>query len=218
MRRVWSLLGQLLGREPVMVVATVAALLVAVIPAFGWSTPAAGSVSAAVVAVGGLVSAWLVSVDRALPLLVGVGQAVVAAAASFGLQLTDGQISALMSVLAILGGVATRPQVGAKQPAWHRDDDGNIVYHLQPNTTYALDATLEYREAGPETEVLPVVPADAPPLPADRADWREGWTSAMRTELESSQQQREREGRHHRNDFREISGFLPALPDLGPAR
>ena len=201
--RVRSGLSRLLGREPVMAVATVVSLVVAGLPVFGWSSEVTGSVSAAVVAIGGAVAAGLVSADRALPLLVGMGQAVVAAAASFGVHLPEGHVSALLAVLAILGGLATRPQVSAKQPARHRDENGDFVYHLQPHTTYALDTTLEYREAGPDTEVMPAVPRDAPPLPQP----------PTRTEVEQRGQQRERDGRHHRHDFRETSGKI--LPDFG---
>lgn len=207
MTRVRAALGRLFGREPVMTVATIVALLLAVLPVFGWPTEVTGAVAAALVAIAGAVAAALVAADRALPLLVGVGQAVVAAVASFGVHLPEGHVSALMTVLAVLGGLATRPQVGAKQPAHSVDAEGNTVYHLDPHTTYALDATLEYREAGPDTEVLPAIPRDAPPLPQ----------APTRAESEQRDQQRERDGRHHRHDFRETSGKL--LPDFGtPSR
>ena len=117
--------GPLLGREPVATVSTVVALLIAVLPVFGWSTGQVGLVAAALVVIGGAVEAALLSVDRVLPLLVGVAKAVLAAVASFGLQLPDNHVAALMAVLTVVAGLATRAQVGAVQPP--RDRDGNQV-------------------------------------------------------------------------------------------
>lgn len=120
--------GRLLGREPVMTISTVVALLVALLPVFGWSTATVGTVAAALVVLGGAVEAALVSVDRLLPLLVGVAKAVLAAVASFGLQVPDNHVAALMAVLTVLAGLQVRKQVGAVQPPRNRDGrevDGN---------------------------------------------------------------------------------------------
>lgn len=99
-----------------MAVSTVVALLIAVLPVFGWSSATVGTVAAALVVLGGAASAALVSVDRMLPLLVGVAKAVLAVVAAFGLHVPDNWISALMAVLTVVGGLATRAQVGAVQP------------------------------------------------------------------------------------------------------
>jgi hypothetical protein len=99
-----------------MTVSTVVALLIAVLPVFGWSSATVGTVSAALVVLGGAVSAALVSVDRMLPLLVGVAKAVLAVVAAFGLHVPDNWVAALMAVLTVVGGFATRAQVGAVQP------------------------------------------------------------------------------------------------------
>lgn len=111
-----------------MIVSTVVALLIAVLPVFGWSTEVVGTVSAALVVIGGAVSAALVSVDQVLPLLVGVAKAVLAVVAAFGLQVPDNYVAALMAVLTVVGGLATRAQVGAVEPP--RDRDGNDVRAL----------------------------------------------------------------------------------------
>lgn len=108
-----------------MIVSTAVALLIAVLPVFGWSTEVVGTVSAALVVLGGAVSAALVSVDRVLPLLVGVAKAVLAVVAAFGLHVPDNYVAALMAVLTVVAGLATRPQVGAVEPP--RDRDGGIV-------------------------------------------------------------------------------------------
>lgn len=118
-------MNRLIGREPVMTVATVVALLIAVLPIFGWTSEIVGAVSAALVAAGGAVSAALVSVDRALPLLVGVAKAVLAVVAAFGLHLPDNIVAAVMAVLTVVAGLVTRPQVGAVEPP--RDRHGGIV-------------------------------------------------------------------------------------------
>lgn len=117
--------GRLLGREPVMTVSTVVALLIAVLPVFGWSAETVGAVAGALVLIGGAVEAALVSVDRALPLLVGVAKAVLAVVAAFGLNIPDNHVAALMAVLTVVGGLATRAQVGAVQPPTDRD---GVVY------------------------------------------------------------------------------------------
>lgn len=120
--------GRLLGREPVMTVSTIVALLIAVLPAFGWSTNTVGAVSAALVAAGGALEASLVSVDRLLPLLVGLGKAVLAAVASFGVHLPDNHVAAFMAVLTVVAGLQVRKQVGAVQPPMNRrgrEVDGN---------------------------------------------------------------------------------------------
>lgn len=116
------------GRDPVVTVSVLTAALIAWLPALGWSDASTGAVTAAVVAIAGMVSALLVSVDRALPLLVGLGKAVIAAVATFGVHLPDTQVTAIMATLTIIAGLATRPQVGAKQPP--RDRYGREVDHI----------------------------------------------------------------------------------------
>lgn len=181
-----------------MTVSTVVALLIAVLPAFNWSSDTVGAVSAALVLLGGAVSAALVSVDRMLPLLVGVAKAVLAVTASFGLHVPDNWVAALMAVLTIVGGFATRTQVGAVQPPVNRqgrevDRDGWVVGELKsgiltPDT--AEDTIIRRGEF--VTEQLPAVVADA-------ANHRE-------------RQQTYRQPRHAMRD-----GLGRLAGDLGPA-
>lgn len=164
--------GRLLGREPVMTISTVVALLIAVLPVFGWSAETVGTVAGALVLIGGAVEAALVSVDRALPLLVGVAKAVLAVVAAFGLHIPDNYVAALMAVLTVIGGLATRAQVSAVQPPTDRD---GVVYpragidtftelRTQPDRgpergdeahTELLDPLLEAREGDGEREHQP---------------------------------------------------------------
>lgn len=191
--------GQLLGREPVATVSTAVALLIAVLPVFGWSTETVGAVAAALVLLGGAVEAALVSVDRLLPLLVGVGKAVLAAVASFGVQLPDNWVAAVMAALTVVAGLATRAQVGAVQPPTDRngrevDRNGWPVGVLDT----ASSEEVFHRNEGPSTpetgahahtEVFGAIAADGP-VPSD----------------EGREQHRQHEPRH-----RQRSGFTGRL-------
>lgn len=168
--------GRLLGREPVATVSTVVALLIALLPLFGWSTETVGLVAAALVAIGGGVEAVLVSVDRVLPLLVGVGKAVLAVVASFGIALPDNHVAAIMAVLTVVAGLATRAQVGAVQPPVDRDGrevdrNGWPVGIL--DTAHPDEVSPRYGGETPQsghhsrTEVFGTVSADGP-LPEHR--------------------------------------------------
>lgn len=168
--------GRLLGREPVMTISTVVALLIAVLPVFGWPAEAVGAVVAALVLTGGAVEAALVSVDRALPLLVGVAKAVLAAVAAFGLHVPDNHVAALMAVLTVVAGLATRAQVGAVQPPVNRDGrevDRNGWEVGMLDTAHPDEVSPRYGGETPEgghhtrTEVISAVTADGP-LPEHR--------------------------------------------------
>lgn len=195
---------RLLGREAVATIATVTAALLAALPLLGWSTDRVGLASAALVSLGGVLSAWLVSVDRALPLLMGFGKAVIAVVASFGLHLPDNWVSALMALLTFIGALAvTRPQVGAEQPP--RDREGNIS-DAWPRPLI-VSPTTEFFDEQP-------IPRDAPPLPTppdqpQRGDHTMPWSTREpsteylpRTGQSQMQQRRPGEGtgRHHAAD------------------
>jgi hypothetical protein len=209
---------RLLGRDAVMTISVAVSALIAALPLLGWSGEQVGLSSAALVALGGVASAWLVSVDRALPLLVGLGKAVVAAVIGFGVHLSDDQVSAIMAVLTLAVGLfGTRPQVGAEQPA--RDRDGNDVgARPSPLINFGnqpVRASTEYflaeREHPGGDEPLP--PAfDAPPLPdRPRSDDTMAWSPHDPTteylprsgQHEVSQHGTgEQAGRHHRKPWR----------------
>lgn len=158
--------GRLLGREPVMTISTIVALLIAVLPVFGWSGQTVGAVAAALVLAGGAAEAAMVSVDRALPLLVGVAKAVLAAVASFGVHLPDNHVAALMAALTVVAGLATRAQVGAIEPPRDRDGTAYPRAGVGEFTLRTDDEIAQTRGEDPEsghhmrTEVISAVSTD----------------------------------------------------------
>lgn len=173
--------GPVLGREPVASVSTAVALLIALLPLFGWSTETVGLVAAALVAVGGGVEAALVSVDRLLPLLVGIGKAVIAAAIGLGLDVPDNWVAAFMAVLTVLAGLQIRKQVGAVQPPTDRDGrevdvNGWPVGALDPVRAEQVrvseyDPGVDPQARGDShTEVFGAVAADGPLPSAESAE------------------------------------------------
>jgi hypothetical protein len=163
--------NQLLGREPVITVSTVVALLIGMLPIFDWPAETVGIVVGALVVLGGAVEAALVSVDRLLPLLVGVAKAVLAVVAAFGLHVPDNWVAAFMAVLTVFAGLQVRKQVGAVQPPTDRQgrrvigyqgvvdridldaerDDDTMVFHVEPNATYKVEGVFDY-DAQPEQQ------------------------------------------------------------------
>lgn len=109
-------MDRLFGREPAVTVGIVVALLIALLPVFNWNADVAATVAGAIAVLGGAVTAAMVSVDKLLPLLVGVGQAVVAVATAFSVNIPDNYITAGMAVLSVIAGLATRSQVSPKDP------------------------------------------------------------------------------------------------------
>lgn len=198
---------RLLGRDPVMTVSVVVSGLIALLPAFGWPTEILGAVTAALVALGGVVSAWLVAADRALPLLVGLGKAIIAAVAAFGVHLPGNQLVAVMAVLTFLGGLVTRPQVHAEQPA--RTRDGGVI---NP-TGLSFELTTDYsgEDCVLPGQPLPPVP-DRPQRGDDTVAWsmREPATEYLPSVGDDQVRQHradEQTGRHHWR--------MRGQPDLG---
>lgn len=106
-----------LGREPAGTIAIVVAILVALLPVFNWSGEQASTVGGLLLLVGGAVTAAFVSVDKLLPLLVGLGQAVVGVAVAFNFPIPDNYVTAGMAVLSVIAGLTvTRSQVSPKNP------------------------------------------------------------------------------------------------------
>lgn len=179
--------GRLLGREPVATVSTVVALLVALLPLFGWSTEVVALVAAAIVAVGGGVEAALVSVDRLLPLLVGIGKAVIAAAVGLGADIPDNVLTAGIAVLTVLAGLQVRKQVGAVQPAVNRNGR-----QVDRNGWPVGELTTEYAD-------------DVPPGPESgkvirRGDFIAGETEVFGAVAADGPVPEDKSGRHHRED------------------
>lgn len=193
--------GRLFGRDGVVTVSVIVSFLVALLPLFNWSTETVGAVTAALVALGGFVSAALVSVDRALPGLVGLGQAVIAAVLSFGVHLSDNHVAAAMAVLTVIAGLATRPQVSAKQPA--RDRDGNVI-HPSGYATAVLDRITDLGSG------VPPAPETGSERPGG-AHFATEVIPSVKSEPGSGYQERERQAPRHRHTlWDDASGTLGA--------
>jgi predicted anti-sigma-YlaC factor YlaD len=106
-------------------VATVVSLLTACSLFLNLTTDAQGAVNAALVAVGGLVAAALVRFRDALPLLTGVGKAVIAVLLAFGIHLAPSTQAGVMAVLTVLTGLAVQGGVIAPPPRDPFSSPGN---------------------------------------------------------------------------------------------
>lgn len=105
-----------ISREPVALVqALLVPVLLAVILALPLGGDLSGALNAVVTGVGGLVAAFGVQKwDAVLPLLGGFAKSVIALILAFGIHLAENYQTLILSVLAIVVGFLTRPQVTAK--------------------------------------------------------------------------------------------------------
>lgn len=101
-----------LRREPAVIVAVIAGVI-QVLSAYltGWTDEQQGALNAAVVLVAGLITAGMVSIERALPLTTGCVQALFAVALAFGWELTAAQQSAVLALVGAIGAAFVRTQV-----------------------------------------------------------------------------------------------------------
>lgn len=151
----------LLGREPVLTVSLVVALLLAILPVFGWNTEQVGAVAAALVFIGGALEAALVRVDRLLPFLVGIGKAIGAVIVAFGLHVPDNYVAAIMAVLTVVAGLQVRQQVVPRKSP-HRDGGGLIDWKYIPTAPVLVPTDTVPRSTQLRAERDH---RDAPPLP-----------------------------------------------------
>jgi hypothetical protein len=106
-----------LGREPIKIGALIAAAL-GLVSGLGLpvSIDQQGVINAAIVLVIGLINTWVVSVEKALPLIVGAVQAAMSVALSFGLLLSPQVQASVMTFVVALVAMWTRTQVTAPVP------------------------------------------------------------------------------------------------------
>jgi hypothetical protein len=186
--------NRLLGREPVVTVSTVVAALIAILPIFGWSTEVVGTVAAALVVLGGAVEAALVSVDRVLPLLVGIAKAVLSVLAAFSVHLPDNYVSAIMALLTVIAGLAVRQQVSPAVP---------------PKLNYGWQGGV-YGYSGLER--------DAPPIPDRGVGDGRDFVSEQRPPLSSSSPAVAQDREQHYGGKHEATDLWPSgFGDLGPS-
>lgn len=104
---------KIFGREPAVAFAMVATLLQAVALFFQFTPEVQSLVNAALVALAGFATAATVSVEQALPALVGVIKAVFAVVLGFGVHVPDTTQVAVLAVVTALGAFFVRQQVTA---------------------------------------------------------------------------------------------------------
>jgi hypothetical protein len=106
---------KILGREPV-VITTLIATLLQLINAFWlhWSDDQTAAINGAIAVVMAVVATGFTSVDRVLPLLSGVAQALITLGIAFGWHVSADKVTAIMAVIsAFVAFFGVRPQVGA---------------------------------------------------------------------------------------------------------
>lgn len=100
------------GREPVKVLAFLSAgiTLLSVLVTH-WSDEQQAAVNGVIAVVIGLVGAWMVSAEKALPFITGLVQAVLTCALAFGAHIDANTNATIMSFVAALMGMWLRTQV-----------------------------------------------------------------------------------------------------------
>jgi len=109
-------MNRVVGRDPVFTVQTVVALVLALTLFFNLSPTVQGLVTAVVVALGGVVAAFLVSAEKALPLLEGLAKAVLALIAGLGVDVPANVQAGVFALLAVVTAYWMRTQVVAPVP------------------------------------------------------------------------------------------------------
>lgn len=104
---------KVIGRDPVFVTQSVVALLLALTLFMNLNPTAQGLVNAAIVAAGGVVAAWLVAAEKALPLLEGLAKAVIALIVGLGVDVPANVQAGVFAVLAVFTAYWMRGQVVA---------------------------------------------------------------------------------------------------------
>lgn len=109
---------KLFGREPVAWAAFISVLIQAVSAYFfPLTSEQQGLLNGAVVLILGFVAAAMVSLEKAVPALIGAIQAVVAVAVGFGAHISPDRVTVLTALIAAAAALWTRTQVVAPVPA-----------------------------------------------------------------------------------------------------
>lgn len=105
---------RILGREPAVFWGLVATLLQSVALLLPLTSEAQGAVNAATLALAGFLTAAMVSVDAALPALVGLLKAVFALLLAFGTSVPEPTQVGILAIVTALGAFFVRTNVTAK--------------------------------------------------------------------------------------------------------
>jgi hypothetical protein len=105
-----------LARDPVVLLVALVAPLLQLISSlvFPLTDEQQGILNAAFAALFGIIAAFRVSVDKALPLLVGFAQAVIAVGVGFGMEIDPTAQSAILAVIGLVSSYFVRTQVSPK--------------------------------------------------------------------------------------------------------
>lgn len=106
-------MNKVVGRDPVFVVQSAVAAVLALTLFLNLNPTLQGLVTAVVVGVGGVVSAWLVAAEKALPLLEGLAKAVLALIAGLGVNIPGNVQAGVFALLAVVTAYWMRGQVVA---------------------------------------------------------------------------------------------------------
>lgn len=112
-------MNRVFGREPAFWLAFASAFI-ALVSAVGWnlSVDQQGVLNASVAALFGVITAWRVSSEKAVPAIVGLFKAAAAVGLAFGLSLSpEVQSTSLVFIEILLTGLLVRPNVTAPVPA-----------------------------------------------------------------------------------------------------
>ena len=104
---------RIFGREPAVAFALLAVVINSAMPLTSWSGETQSLVQGAVLALAGFGAAAFVSVDAALPALVGLVKATIAVAVGFGLHVPDTTQAAILAIITAIGAFFVRTQVTA---------------------------------------------------------------------------------------------------------
>lgn len=151
---------KILGRDPVVFFALLAALLLAVIKFVPFTPEVSGALNGLVLAGAGLGSALTVATDKVLPALTGVAQAVFAVFLAYGSPLAEHTQTAILELIAVAVAFFVRTQVSAKLDSGG-DNRLTAAYQNgyqngQDDMTYSDAQALEVtRETAGQGRVLP---------------------------------------------------------------
>lgn len=163
---------KILGREPAVFFALVAAVLLAVIKFLPFDVQVSGALNAAVLAAAGVATAVTVSVEKVLPALTGLVQAVFAVYLAFGTPVPESTQTGILALLVAVAGFFVRQNVEAPRDAYGLSTKGvhdrlTAAYDngYQAGQDEAVSTDISYeeparpRETGAygHTEVMPSV-------------------------------------------------------------
>lgn len=107
------------GREPAVLLMALVTPLIQIVSAliFPLTDEQQGILNGLAAAILGFVTAALVSIEKALPMLAGLVQAVIACALAFGVEITPEVQTAILAIVAAVVGFFVRTQVSPKLSA-----------------------------------------------------------------------------------------------------